>query len=183
DGQVVFVLSNGLAPQKIAVTGIVQDPISGHFFSISLPHLQRRRPAVSSAKIDIGGQMTITRQVESVDYDATRALDAELPHLSAYELSRNVARQAAANQADKNQPGVGALLSIIGAVVDQADTRIWNTLPDDIQLARLRLPPGSYDLTVSLRGRGDDILESKTFDQVVIRPGRITFTAWHAVSY
>lgn len=183
DGQVVFVLSNGLAPRKVAATAVVQDPISGHFFSISLPRLQRRTPAVSEAMIEIDDRSTVSEPVENVNYDANRALNAELPRLTAYEISRNVARQAVANQADKKQQGVGALLSLIGTVVDQADTRIWNTLPDDIQLARLRLPPGSYELTVSLRGRGGNTVETRTFDNVVIKPGRITFTAWHAVSY
>jgi tetratricopeptide (TPR) repeat protein len=183
DGQLVFVLSNGLAPRKVAATAVVQDPVSGHFFSISLPRLERRRPDVSNAMIEIADKTAVTRPVESIDYDATRALSVELPRLTAYELSRNVVRQAAANQADKNQPGMGALLSIIGTVVDQADTRIWNTLPDDIQLARLRLPPGTYDLKVSLRGRGDNLVQSRTFEDVVIKPGRMTFTAWHAVNY
>jgi uncharacterized protein len=183
DGQLVFVLSNGLAPRKVAATAVVQDPVSGHFFSISLPHLERRRPDVSSARIEIADQSAVTRQVESIDYDATRALSVELPRLTAYEISRNVARQAVANQADKKQQGVGALLSLIGAAVDQADTRIWNTLPDDIQLARLRLPPGTYDLKVSLRGRSDNIVADKTFEKVLIKPGRMTFTTWHAVNY
>ncbi|HEX5340457.1 MAG TPA: hypothetical protein VFX47_06210 [Gammaproteobacteria bacterium] len=183
DGQLVFVFSNGLAPRKLAVTSVVQDPVSGHFFSISLPRLQRRRPAVNNASIEIAGQSAVTRQVESVDYDATRALGVKIPRLTAYEISRNVARQALANQADKRQQGVGALLSFIGTAVDQADTRIWNTLPDDIQLARLRLPPGSYDLSVSLRGDGGNTVRSKTFGNVLIKPGRIMFTAWHVVSY
>jgi uncharacterized protein len=183
DGQMVFVLSNGLAPKKVAATAVVQDPINGHFFSISLPHLQRRMPDTSEATIEIDGQSAVTRQVEDVNRDANRALSAELPRLTAYEISRNVARQAVANQADKKGQGVGALLSLIGTVVDQADTRTWNTLPDDIQLARLRLPPGSYDLTVSLRGRGGNTIETRTFDKVVIKPGRMTFATWHAVSY
>ncbi|HEX6551006.1 MAG TPA: hypothetical protein VF117_10070 [Gammaproteobacteria bacterium] len=182
-GQLVFVLSNGLAPQKIAVTSVVQDPRSGHLFSISLPRLQPRAPSVSNASVAIDGQLANTYQVESVAYDASRALAAELPRLTAYEISRNVARQAVANQADKKEQGMGMLLSFIGTAVDQADTRIWNTLPDDIQLARLRLPPGKYELTVSLHGRNGNIVDNKSFDDVVIKPGRITFTAWHDVSY
>lgn len=183
DGQLAFVLSNGLAPKKIAVTSVVQDPVSGHFFSISLPRLQRHPSDVGSAEIHIAGQSVITHQVENIERDATRALDAELPRLTAYEISRNIARQAAANQADKKQQGVGALLSLIGTVVDQADTRIWNTLPDGIQLARLRLPPGKYDLTVFLRDRSGNVLDSRSFDNVVVRPGQITFTSWHTVAY
>ncbi|HET7650845.1 MAG TPA: hypothetical protein VFL15_09130 [Gammaproteobacteria bacterium] len=183
EGQLVFVLSNGLAPAKLAVTSVVQDPVNGHLFSISLPRLQRRTPDIAGAELEIGGKSALTTQVESVMHDATRALSAELPRLTAYEISRNVARQAVANQADKKEQGMGALLSFIGTAVDQADTRIWNTLPDDIQLARLRLAPGTYTLRVSLLGHGGNAVDSKSFDNVVISPGRMTFAAWHAVSY
>lgn len=183
DGQLVFVLSNGLAPRKLAVTSVVQDPLSGHFFSISLPQLQRRTPAVSSAEIEIDGQSAVSVRVASISRDARRALDAELPRLTAYEISRNVARQALANKADQKQQGVGALLSFIGTAMDQADTRIWNTLPDDIQLVRLRLPPGSYSLSVDLQDDAGQRLGGRSFDDVVIKPGSITFDAWHAIGY
>jgi hypothetical protein len=183
EGQLVFIFSNGLAPEKLAVTSVVQDPVSGHLFSISLPRLQRRTTDVSNAEIEIDGKSALTTRVESVMHDANRALGAELPRLTAYEISRNVARQAVANQADKKEQGMGALLSFIGTAVDQADTRIWNTLPDDIQLARLRLAPGTYTLKVSLIGHGGNAVDSKSFDNVVISPGRMTFAAWHAVSY
>lgn len=183
EGQLVFVFSNGLAPEKLAVTSVVQDPVNGHLFSISLPRLQRRVPEVADAEIQIDGSSALTTRVESIMYDANRALSAELPRLTAYEISRNVARQAVANQADKKEQGMGALLSFIGTAVDQADTRIWDTLPDDIQLARLRLAPGTYTLKVSLLGHGGNAVESRAFDNVVISPGRMTFAAWHAVSY
>ncbi|HET7922597.1 MAG TPA: hypothetical protein VFM15_07570 [Gammaproteobacteria bacterium] len=183
DGQVVFIFSNGLAPRKLAATSVVQDPVSGHFFSISLPRLQVRRPLVAQAVLEIGGHRAVTVRVESVSANAERALNEQLPRLTAYEISRNVARQALANKADNRQQGMGALLSLIGTAVDQADTRAWTTLPDNIQLARLRVPPGQYDLVVSLQGAGGGIIETRRFGNVIVRPGRMTFATWHFVSY
>lgn len=183
DGQLVFVFSNGLAPEKIPATSVVQDPVSGHFYSISLPNLRRRIPAVRDASLSIGNATADTERVENIARDAHRALQAELPKLTAYEIARNVARQTAANRADRKDPGAGALLSLICTVADQADTRIWNTLPDDIQLARLRLPPGNYILAVALRGGNGNTVENKLIANVQIKPGRTTFSAWHAINY
>jgi tetratricopeptide (TPR) repeat protein len=178
DGQLVFIFSNGLAPAKIAVTQLA--PYGNRTFSISLPALQRRPPLADAAVVSIDGQTVTTHQVENVAEDASRALAARMPKLIADEVARNVARNAAAHAADNRSRGTGALLSFIGAIVDRADTRIWNTLPDNIQMARLRLPPGTYTLKVSLDGRAAG---SREFDDVTIRAGRITFAAWHAVTY
>ncbi|MGH8402411.1 MAG: COG3014 family protein, partial [Gammaproteobacteria bacterium] len=182
-GQLVFIFSNGLAPNKIPVQAVVQSPVNGHFYTISLPSMRRRVPTVSNAVVQVGGQGVSTAPVESVAADAAKALAADMPMLVADELARNVTRQIAANQADKKGEGYGILLSFAGAVVDQPDTRLWNTLPDDIQLARLRLPAGSYNVTVRLNGRGGGVVNSEILANVVINPGQITFVTLHWASF
>ncbi|HET6725341.1 MAG TPA: hypothetical protein VFH85_04985 [Gammaproteobacteria bacterium] len=183
DGQVVFVLGDGLAPAKVAITQLVQDPHSGHFFNISLPALRPRAPVLDAATVDIGGVTATTAVVEDIARRAQTELDDNRGALVAAEIARNVARNAIANKADDKQQGLGALISLIGAAVDHADTRIWNTLPDNIQMARLRLPPGHYDMTVSLRDAFGNTVGTKEFDDVIVKPGRVTFATWHATGY
>lgn len=183
DGQVIFVFSNGLAPWKQARDAVVQSPTNGYFYTLSLPYLQRRVPAVSNAQITINGQTLDTSPVENIALDAAKALKAAMPRLIADDIARNVARQTAAQAADRKGQGYGVLLSFAGAIADQADTRLWSTLPDDIQLARLRLPAGTYDLSVNLQGRDGGIVASKTFTNLVIQPGQMNFVTWHWVSY
>ncbi|MDE2235636.1 MAG: hypothetical protein KGL13_05305 [Gammaproteobacteria bacterium] len=183
NGQLIFIFSNGLAPEKLPVQTVLQNPADGHFFTVSLPSIRRRVPAVTDAVVDVHDQSVSTVPVESVAADAAKALAAEMPKLIADEIARNVARLAAANQADKKGQGLGVLLSLVGSIADQPDTRIWNTLPDDIQLARLSLPPGTYRVTVQLQGRYGGIVKTEKFDDVVIQPGQMTFTTLHWVTY
>lgn len=183
NGQLVFIFSNGLAPKKVPIQTVVQNPADGHFFTVSLPSMRRQVPAVADAQVEAQGQRQTTVLVESVAADAAKALAAEMPKLIADEIARNVTRQIAANQADKKGQGIGALLSLVGAIVDQPDTRIWNTLPDDIQMARLSLPPGTYRVTVQLRGRYGGIVKTKQLDDVIIQPGQMTFTTLHWVTF
>jgi hypothetical protein len=63
------------------------------------------------------------------------------------------------------------VVSLIASIADTADIRIWATLPDNVQLARLRLPPGTYDLTIHVRG-GTRVLKD-----VVVQAGEMTFTS------
>jgi uncharacterized protein len=182
-GQLVFIFSNGLAPAKVPIQTVVQNPVDGHFYTVSLPSMRRRIPAISHALVQVQGQRVATSQVENVAVDAARALASDMPKLIADEVARNVSRQIAANQADKKGQGLGALLSLVGALADQPDTRIWNTLPDDIQMARLNLPPGTYTVKVQLLNRSDGIMSTQTFDNIVIQPGQMTFTSLHWVSF
>ncbi|MGA9855764.1 MAG: hypothetical protein WBR29_10855 [Gammaproteobacteria bacterium] len=182
-GQLVFIFSNGLAPEKVPIQAVVQNPADGHFYTVSLPSMRRRVPAVTDAVVQVQNQSVPTVPVESVAADAAKALAAEMPKLIADEVARNVTRQIAANQADKKGQGLGALLSLVGALADQPDTRIWNTLPDDIQMASLNLPPGTYKVTVQLRGRYGGIMKTQTFDNILIQPGQMTFTTLHWISF
>ncbi|MGH8397341.1 MAG: COG3014 family protein [Gammaproteobacteria bacterium] len=182
-GQLVFIFSNGLAPVKAPIQQLVQNPADGHFYTVSLPSMHRRLPTVADTIVQVRGQSVTSVPVESVAADAAKALTAEMPKLIADEVARNVTRQIAANQANKKGQGLGVLFSLVGAIADQPDTRLWNTLPDDIQLARISLPPGTYNVSVQLRGRNGGIISTRAFDDIVIHPGQMTFTSLHWVLF
>jgi hypothetical protein len=174
EGQLLFVFSDGMGPVKYAQSSLLPDPVNGHYYSITLPVLRRRPPGIGGATISAGGAEAGTEKVANIAADASQQMAADRPKLLAAEFARNVTRSAVANQADKNAQGLGSLISLVASAVDQADTRIWATLPDNIQLARLRLAPGTYDLTVELRGgRGG----SRMLKGVTISPGQMTFAS------
>ena len=163
--------SDGLGPVKYAESTVLPDPVYGRYYSISLPVLRSRSRGEAYAAISAGDEHATTSQVASIYDDAEQQYKADRPKLIAAELSRNVARTLAANAADRKAAGVGALLSLVASVADQADIRIWSTLPNDIQLTRLRLAPGTYDLTVQVRGR------VRVLKDVNIRAGQMTFAS------
>jgi hypothetical protein len=43
---------------------------------------------------------------------------------------------------------VGAAANLGAAALEQADTRAWNLLPDQLGIARLQLPAGTHELAV-----------------------------------
>jgi|SRR5215469_13415662 len=171
-GQVIFVFSDGLGPLKFAQTSPLLDPVSGHYFSVSLPVLQRRPPAIQAVDVTAADASAHSERMASIAADASQQMAADRPKLLAAEFTRNVVRSAAANQADKKEQGLGTLVSLVATIADQADIRIWGTLPDNIQVARLRLPPGTYDLTVSFIGGGG---APRVIKNVQVQAGQMTF--------
>ena len=93
-------------------------------------------------------------------------------------LTRGIERGVA-----EHDEGLGQLLGLLTnlgtALLEQADTRSWQLLPGRIGVARLRLPPGTHQLTLhSESGAGRSI----DLGTVEVRAGRITFVStrdWH----
>ncbi|MCK5131872.1 MAG: hypothetical protein KAR40_06940 [Candidatus Sabulitectum sp.] len=81
-------------------------------------------------------------------------------------LGENITEQLTDNE--NVSSGVGLILSIIGAATEQADLRAWLTLPAQIQMARLQVPPGTWPVSVTVNGR------SFTHDPVTVQAGEIT---------
>lgn len=182
DGQLIFVFSDGLGPLKYPQSVTLPDPSNGHYFSVSLPALQRRPPPVQAVEVSVGDVHVRTERMASIMSDANKQLEADKPKLMAAELARNVTRSAVANKADQNTPGLGSVVSLIASAVDQADVRIWGTLPDNIQVARLRLAPGTYDVTLNyLGGRGAGA--THTLKNIQIQAGQMTFSAQQWISF
>jgi uncharacterized protein len=82
------------------------------------------------------------------------------------ELGENLTEQLTG---DSNVgSGVGLILSIFGAVTERADLRAWLTLPAQIHMARLRVPPGDWPVSFRVSGR------MQTAESVSVRSGEIT---------
>jgi len=64
------------------------------------------------------------------------------------------------------------------AGTEVADTRCWTTLPSQIRIARLELPAGKHDVSVQFRDAAGALVETRTFKDVTINPGKRTYLAF-----
>jgi hypothetical protein len=79
---------------------------------------------------------------------------------------------------------IGSLLVRVAAIAtERADTRSWLTLPANVQLARIPLQPGTYDVTVDLLGQNEQVLETRVFPQVNINKARKTYLSQHSMPH
>ena len=92
--------------------------------------------------------------MEDIDAIARASLNARMPAITARAVARAIAKGVIQESVDKaGQKGDDAAVQLIGSLLvrvasvatERADTRSWLTLPANVQLARLALPPGSYD--------------------------------------
>jgi hypothetical protein len=208
EGELVFVLNNGLAPIKrekiVGATSphpsVMADAATPYkqitpalpvIVNIALPYYESRPNNVLNARVSVSGKQAYTQMMEDIDAIARANLDSRMPAITARSIARavsKVALQVSVDRAGRNRDNdlaVELLSSFVvrmaAAATERADTRSWLTLPANIQLARLSLPPGSYTITVDLLGAGEQVIATQEYPGVAISRNRKTYLTQHWV--
>ena len=188
-GELIFLLHNGLAPIRREHAVTVPDLASGHFVRIAVPYYETRPTPVDGARVTAGGTSASAEVAEDIRAIALKDLETKMPAITARALARAVlkaqmAKAARENARQQNQNNAGAAVAamaveIAGLVTERADTRSWMTLPSRIHLARLPLPPGTYTVKVDLLGDDGQIVSTQEYANVDIRRGAKTWLSLH----
>lgn len=159
-GEVIVVLEAG----SIARRTEVSYPITtdDRVFRISLPAIADFPRRMVTASVVVGGERApfflaqdmnaLARQNlrDHAARDVIRAAARTAVKAGVAQLGQEIAEEASGDSTVGDV--VGLLLSIAGAVTDRADLRAWLTMPAQVQISRIRLPEGSWPLTVTMNG-------------------------------
>ncbi len=150
-----------------------------YWLRVSLPVLEPRPPGVVYAVVkatrtdgERGGAVeTRTAQVEDLDAQAAQAFREKESTVLLRAIIRGLGKYLASEAANDKDDALGALVNLIGAATETADTRSWTTLPEVILVARLNLPAGKYRLEADVvDGRGHTV-NRVAFGEVDVRAG------------
>jgi len=128
----------------------------------------------------VGSRAARTLRVADLAERTRQAFREREPAILARTFARALVKYLAKNQAEK-QGGklMGVLANLLGVATEKADTRAWLLLPGEIQAARLRLPPGEYDLRLAALDAQGDELERRDL-RVRIAVGEVSFVSWRS---
>src|SRR5215470_9882828 len=108
-----------------------------------------------------------------------------MPLITARAVARMAAKDtvaAVASSSYSNDAGgaalLGLLVNVAGVVTERADTRSWFTLPGEIYLLRLPLPPGEHTLKLELHARDGHLINSGEI-KVTLRKGEKKYLSRH----
>jgi hypothetical protein len=154
---VLFVVSSGAAPalksHPFRLPVVVNDRTM--LVSFSFPQLVPSPILDTPTGLTVGGAQPVAlTRITSIDLMARRSLRDDMPAIMLragvratasamlqYQLERQVADKEAAH-------ALAFATGFASAVLQGADDRTWRTLPGEVAIARLRLPPGVHDVTV-----------------------------------
>jgi hypothetical protein len=178
-GELVIVVNSGLAPVKKPNSATVISPTSGQLIRISVPVYVKRPIALSGVNYEVAGQQGQLEITEIVDPLAIKALEREMPTIIARAAARQALKYQATKQARQEDTALGLLVNITGALLEQADTRSWTTLPQGIYMARVPLNPGTYNLSLRIVSSYDGRDKTINFDGLRIKAGENTYQSLH----
>ena len=170
-GQLVLLLEDGIISPKDEIS--INLPIFSHhrdmrFYSVSLPVYHSNNRPRSPLTLKVNGQSYQSQEIVRLDALAAKHLKDQLPAMVVRQALRLVAKEEMRQQMSRKGGDVGHILaSLYNIASENADTRSWSTLPDNVQLIRLNLSEGKHQITLQQNGR------SKVVD-VNITANRIT---------
>lgn len=165
--------------------------LSGRVVRVALPRLVTQKTQVSSEQLTLvseaGRQITVRSEVgQNISALAEKSFSDRLPGITVKALARAAvkftmaegATRGAQHAAGKDAaPWVGLIVGLLtkglAVISEEADKRSWQTLPDEIHVARAWVAPGQYRVSVLLSGRGES--PSKESGRVLsLAPGQST---------
>ena len=191
DGEVVFILHDGLGPSLAENIVSIPNPDPQHgtaILSVAVPRFVQRPVPVARFELSEGTLEASSELVENVNAIARKSLDDRLPAITARAVARMVVKNSMARNI-KNQggdSGAAVLMSIVtdvGAIVtERADTRSWSLLPGNILMARLVLPQGTHDLKATYYDNFGKALATRDYHAVKVTAGRKVFLSDYFLS-
>jgi hypothetical protein len=174
EGQVVAILFNGLIPRKHSEELNFQSPRDGQLHRISVPFYESRAPQIHSARMIIGDSTNSTQRLDHLDQHAYTNLSDEMPGIIVRTIARVGVKNKLVDNARDQSPLLSVALNIATFITEQADTRAWNTLPQELLITRTTVAPGSHDVEIKL-----DTGNSKSWHEINAAKEKIRFISWH----
>ncbi|MEQ8928168.1 MAG: hypothetical protein RLO81_20295 [Fulvivirga sp.] len=122
----------------------------------AFPKYVDRKPYFNKANLSVEGKTYSLEKGEDISAIAFVTLEDRMLREFANSLLRLALKQAAEEATRNENESLGALVSIVNAVTEKADTRNWQTLPHDIHYARVPLKDGANTIKFTAIGNGND---------------------------
>ena len=170
-------------PTLIGREGMIFEDVElEYLLRVVIPTISSHRPRLSGIRIVVGENHqkkgVLVADVENI---VIKTFNAQRPIILLRTLVRAVGKYLLFRQADKKSEALGLLTNLAGVLTEQADTRSWRTLPNQIFIVRMSLPAGTHTLKLSFLDANGRVRGSQSVPDIKIDANRITF--WNHRTY
>ena len=120
---------------------------------VAFPSYQERPRYYEQATLQAQGQSFALQKAEDVNAIAFQALQQRMLREFGTSLLRVAVKKAAEYGVREKNGDLGAVLGVVNALTERADTRNWQTIPHTIHYRRVPLPVGEQPVQLTLTGR------------------------------
>lgn len=145
--EIIVILEKGMVPQRQQIVLQTWSAELSSMVRIAVPSYPVPPLRLNNTQLYIAGQPYTTQAVADIDAMARASLQESLPLITARAIARAaIKKKSERNVADNSGALAQLALMAFNMGSEIADTRGWNTLPQQIELLRIALPPGRYQL-------------------------------------
>lgn len=146
-----------------------------YLLRVSLPAYVSNRPNISYMKLIADGVESKSQVVQDIEAISFRIFNEKFPKILLKTSARGVMKYLTYKAVQKKQgEGLATLVNIVNIATESADTRSWISLPNNIQLTYMSLPPGKYNLQLLFYSNSGRLVKKATMTNVSVAEGKIT---------
>lgn len=146
-GELTVIFWDGIVSAKKQNFITVYVPKLEHNVTLALPYYSDQTKPINPLTFTTGDKVYNTVPIENVEKIVREDLEAQQKVIYSTALARMITKHLAIKMSQgQNTERLSILLNITSVLTEAADLRSWNMLPSSIQVARVRLAPGRYQL-------------------------------------
>ena len=169
----VVVLGNGMVSQREQRLFYTWSPELKYNIRVAVPDYIYPPAYVNNARVRIADQSYMMQTVSNIDGMARAALSENMHIITARAIARAVIKKKTELKVGENSGSLGQMTAMIANFSSEiADTRCWNTLPQQFELARINIPAGDYNVAIELINSAGYIVDV-IYENVTIKPGTV----------
>ena len=146
-----------------------------YLLRVAIPAYRSNRPRIVGIDADTGYGGVSGVLVEDIEAAALKTFESELPTIMLRTVVRGVLKYLSFRRANQEGETLGRLVNLLNVATESADTRSWQTLPNQIFLVRTRLPAGKHNVRLSFSDRANRRVKIDTLENVTIWKDDKTF--------
>lgn len=146
------------------------------FIRMAFPRYLERQPLYHSAVLRSNQESYSLEMAQNVNKIAHQSLKDRMLREMGNNLLRLATKQVMEQATRRENENLGALVGIVNAMTEKADTRNWQSLPYALHYTRVPLPAGEQKLMLEQQGLSGTQRDTV---KVNIEPERTTFQIYH----
>ncbi len=154
---------------------VVEEIKLEYLLRIAIPTIRSKRPYSAGIQVSVGEHTAQGVLIEDVENMAIETLIAQRTVILIRTLARALGKYLLFREAKKKSTALGIVANLAGVLTESADTRSWQTLPNQIYLVRMPLPEGKHRLKLSFLNKNGNIRKSQSNLEVQIKANQISF--------
>lgn len=154
---------------------VVEEIKLEYLLRVAIPTIRSKRPHFAGIQVSVDDHSAQGVLIEDVENMAIETLNAKRTIILIRTLARALGKYLLFREAKKKSTALGLITNLAGVLTESADTRSWQTLPNQIYLVRMTLPAGKHRLKLSFLDSRGNVIKSESNLEVEIIANQISF--------